>query len=56
MKLDTMKKMSLFFSRNTKDEMKEFAQGIFGAQIIQHVKHFFEQNKICCLTSNKETW
>ena len=29
-------KTSLFFSRNTKDEMKEFAKGIFGAQIIQH--------------------
>ena len=26
----------MFFSRNTKDDMKEFAQEIFGAQIIQH--------------------
>ena len=35
-------KTSLFFSRNTKDEMKEFAQGIFGAQIIQHHEKYLE--------------
>ena len=29
-------KTSLFFSKNTKEEIKEFAKGTFGAQIIQH--------------------
>ena len=29
-------KTSLFFSKNTKEEIKEFVKGTFGAQIIQH--------------------
>ena len=33
-------KNSLFFSQNTKDEIKEFAKGIFGAQIIQHYEKY----------------
>lgn len=29
-------KTSLLFNKNKKEEIKEFAKGIFGAQIIQH--------------------
>ena len=29
-------KTSLFFSKNIKEEIKEFVKGTFGAQIIQH--------------------
>ena len=33
-------KTSLFFSKNTKEEVKEVVKDMFGAQIIHHHEHY----------------